>query len=63
MITEAHGNGGGSPGVAPPQGTAAWWPAGAATAHSGISLIVKETLLKCFDPDPMWNSYKPGRAA
>ena len=63
MLTEAHGTEGAHRVWRPPLGTAAWWSAGATTAHAGVGLIVKESLLQKFDPNPAWKIILPGRAA
>ena len=63
MITEAHGTEGAHRVWRPPFGTKAWWTAGATTAHAGVGIIIKESLLSKFDPNPPWKVIVPGRAA
>lgn len=63
MITEAHGTEGAHQIWRSPLGTKSWWSAGASSAHAGVGMVIKDTSLKEFDPDPAWKIILPGRAA
>ena len=63
LISEAHGTYGGNRLWRPPLGCSAWWSPGATAGHAGVGIIVKDSLLKKFDANPVWSTIWLGRAA
>ena len=62
LLSEAHVTEGDKAAWRPSPGFTAMWSTGT-SARAGVGIILRDSFLRQFDPDPVWDEPVPGRAA
>ena len=63
LISEAHGTEDGNSTWRTPPNTSAWWSEGPTPGHAGVGIVIRNSFLELFDPDPKFVHIWRGRAA